>query len=128
MGVNLWFLKWHKLRQAKHEIENQLWWTPSWETTHHSTQMVKALFNKSCPIYCMSMCKEAKFFSHQILLHFQQKKLQKFWNFFFLLMQIRLVFLFFGKLICQIFYCKILKKETLLQGESKPMSAYISSY
>jgi hypothetical protein len=37
-------------------------------------------------------------------------------------------FSFTGKLICQIFYCKILKKETLLQGESKPMSTYISRY
>jgi hypothetical protein len=68
------------------------------------------LFSTNIVAFTECQCAyKPKTISHQILLLFQPKKTEEILEFFF----------FFGKLIFQIFYCKILKKETLLQGESK---------
>jgi hypothetical protein len=74
------------------------------------------------------MCIQANFIFPSNFVAFSTKKTAEILEFYFFGDANSTIFLFLGKLICQILYCKNIEKETLLQGESKPMSTYISSY
>jgi hypothetical protein len=120
LRVDLWFSKWHQLRQAKHEIakptllDSKLGNHPSLNSDGLSSfqQILLHLLN-------VNVHTSQKQFPIKFCCFFQPKKTEEIWNFIFFSDANSTSFSFFGKLIFQIFYCKILNKETLLQGESK---------